>query len=155
MLAHRPTKKMGFTLIELLVVIVILATLSTVVFVALNPTKRFADSRNARRFNDVNSIMTAVQQYAVDNDGALPSAITTSEQQLGDCTTGGDTLCAGAAAGCADLSASLSAYLKSMPFDPQTGSSGTTAYSIVKNSNNMVTVKACSAEDGEVVEVSR
>jgi len=146
----------GFTLIELLVVIVILATLSTVVYVALNPTKRFEDTRNARRFGDVNSIMTAVQQYAVDTDGALPTGVPlTTPAQIGTCTGTGATLCSGAAANCVNLSTDLATYLKSMPVDPETGSAVTTGYSIVKDANNMVTVKACSAEAGEVVEVSR
>jgi len=66
----------GFTLIELLVVIAILAILATVVFVALDPATRFADARNSRRWNDVNSILTAVHECIVDNDGILTTCET-------------------------------------------------------------------------------
>ena len=55
---NKITKKSGFTLIELLVVIAIIATLATVVFVALNPVQRFSDARNSRRWNDVNTMLT-------------------------------------------------------------------------------------------------
>lgn len=145
----------GFTLIEMLLVILIIATLAAVVFVALNPPKRLGDARNSRRWNDVNSILTAIHEYTVDNDGTLPSGITTSEQQLGTAGSGCSTACSGAAAACLDLSTALAAYLKTMPLDPSGGTAATTKYSVVKDSNNIITVKACAAENSETIEVSR
>lgn len=149
------TKTKGFTLIELLVVVAILAILATVVFVALNPVKRFADARNARRFVDVDSILTAVHEYAVDNNGVLPAGIGLSDQQLGTCASGGGTICTGAAAACLNIGATLAAYLKSIPTDPNGGTSLETFYSVVKDANNIVTVKACNAEVGTTVQISR
>lgn len=150
--------KQGFTLIELLVVIAIIALLSVVVFVALDPVKRFADARNSTRFSDVNNVLTAVHEYIVDNKGALPTGLTTSmsETQLGTCVSGGATLCSGAAAACVNLATPLAKYLKSMPIDKGTGAAAaTTGYSISVDANNIVTVKACMAENGETVQVSR
>lgn len=146
----------GFTLIELLVVITILTILSTVVYVALDPPRRFRDSRNANRVNDVNSILTAVHQYFVDNGGSFPPGLTTSmpAKQIGTCTSGGATLCTGAAASCVNLATPLARYLKSMPVDKKTGSAATTGYSIEVDANNIVTVRSCSAE-GITVQVSR
>ena len=141
--------KKGFTLIELLVVIAIIAILATVVFVALNPTKRFTDARNSRRYSDVETILTAIHEYAVDAGGALPAGITTSEKQLGTCLTGGATLCTGAAAACLDLSGGtlLGKYLKTIPIDPQQAiATTTTGYSVIVDTNGIVTVKACAAE---------
>jgi type IV pilus assembly protein PilA len=148
--------KKGFTLIELLVVIAIIAVLATVVFVALNPTKRFTDARNSRRYADVETILTSIHEYAVDNSGALPTGIATSEKQLGTCVSGGATLCSGAAAACLDLSGStlLGKYLKTIPFDPQQTSGATTGYSVVVDTNGIVTVKACAAE-GVTISASR
>lgn len=148
-------RKQGFTLIELLVVVAILAILSVTVFVALNPVQRFADARNATRFQDVNSILTAIHEYAVDNNGSLPAGISTTEKQLGTCATGGNTICTTAATACLDLSTLLAKYLKSMPFDVKGGSAGTTYYSVVADANNLVTVKACNAENSVSVQVSR
>ena len=153
-----PKPHKGFTLIELLVVIAIIALLSVVVFVALDPVKRFADARNSTRFTDVNNIITAIHEYIVDNKGALPTGLSTSmlETQLGSCTTGGATLCTGAAAACVNLSTPLAKYLKSMPIDKGTGASATTTgYSVTVDANNIVTVKSCMAENGETVSVSR
>jgi len=149
--------KKAFTLIELLVVIAIIAVLATVVFVALNPTKRFTDARNSRRYSDVETILTAVHEYAVDNSGSLPTGIATSEKQLGSCTTGGATLCSGAADACLDLSGGtlLGKYLKTIPVDPQqAAATTTTGYSVIVDSNGIVTIRSCSAE-GVTITASR
>lgn len=148
----------GFTLIEILVVIAIIAILAVVVFVALNPAKRIADSKNSRRNTDVDSILTAVHSSVVDNRGALPSGLTAgmAERQLGTATSGA-TIATG---GCAvtndaalDLSSSLATYLKAIPVDPD-GTSALTEYSIAVDANGIVTVKACGAE-GTTISASR
>ncbi len=148
------TAQKGFTLIELLLVIAIIAILATVVIVALNPVKRLQDARNSRRYSDTDSILTAIHEYVVDNNGSLPAGVTTTEQQLGTCVSGGAAVCTTAAAACVDLSASLVKYLKTIPVDPL-GTAATTFYSVVKDANNIVTVKACDAEDGATITASR
>lgn len=65
-------EKRGFTLIELLVVIGIIAILFAVVLVAVNPAQRFAQTRDARRITDVNSILNAILNATVDSKGTLP-----------------------------------------------------------------------------------
>ena len=148
----------GFTLIELLVVIAIIAILAVVVFVALNPAGRFADARNARRWSDVNNILTAIHESIVDTDGVLPAGVTTSmaQTQLGSALTGCDGDACGAVVPCLDLSAPLAAYLKSIPVDPSlAGTSAETHYSVEVDANNIVTVTACGAEAGETITVSR
>lgn len=148
-------QKRGFTLIELLIVIAIIAILATIVIVALNPVQRFADARNARRWTDVNSLLTAVHEYIVDNNGALPTGLTTTEKQLGTCVSGGASVCTTAAAACLDLSTLLAKYLKSIPIDHSGGSASTTYYSVVTDANSLVTVKACNAENAATIQVSR
>jgi len=145
----------GFTLIELLVVITIISTLAVVVFVALNPAQRLKDARDARRTSDVDSILTAIHQYIVDNKGTSP--LSTTEQELG---TGASAVCGGVATGgcvtagttaCLDLSTTLAKYLKSIPIDPLGGATWTTAktgYDVVQDSNGLVTVRACGTGTG-------
>lgn len=141
----KKTNQKGFTLIELLVVIAIIAILAVLVFVALDPVKRFADARNSRRWADVNNTLTAVHEYIVDNDGSLPTGLTTSmtSTEMGSCGT------------CVNLSGPLAPYLKSMPQDPSGGTAVNTNYSIDVDANNMVTIYSTSAENSETVQVSR
>ncbi|HLD00033.1 hypothetical protein A2841_02015 [Candidatus Kaiserbacteria bacterium RIFCSPHIGHO2_01_FULL_48_10] len=84
---HRQQK--GFTLVELLVVIGIIAILFAVVLVAINPAKRFAETRNARRQSDTRNVLTALTTYAVDNRGNLPPNIPASPACIGTDTAPG------------------------------------------------------------------
>jgi prepilin-type N-terminal cleavage/methylation domain-containing protein len=152
----------GFTLIELLVVIVIIAVLAVTVYVALDPSKRIKDAKDSRRVTDMNSILTAVHEYIVDNKGALPTGLTTGmvEKQLGTAVTGCNTMnvngCAVPGnADCVDLSTPLAKYLKTMPIDPGTASASLTHYTVQVDSNNIVTIKACAAEGGTNLSTSR
>ena len=136
--------KKGFTLIELLIVIAIIAILAIIVFAALDPVTRFADARNSRRFSDVNTVLTAVHEYIVDNDGVLPPGLSTAlaTTELGTCGP------------CVDLSTPLAPYLKTIPVGSQ-GSAANTGYSVEVNANNIVTISADNAENSAVIEVSR
>lgn len=150
--------KSGFTLIEILLVIGIIAVLATVVIVSLDPATRFKNARDARRFSDIQSILSATQQYIVDHKGALPPSLDTTEKQLGTDSSGCDMtygLCSANPSYCLDLSTELAPYLKSIPYDPQNGSAAATHYSIVTDANNIVTVRACDSTDDTIAQVSR
>lgn len=86
-----PTK--SFTLVELIVVIAIIAIISSVVFVALDPAKRFADARNAKRHTAVQSILDAIKMHQVDNDGVLASGIDTTLRIIGTDVSECDLVC--------------------------------------------------------------
>lgn len=64
-------KNRGFTLIEILVVMGIIAVLSTVVLVAINPSRQFAQSRDTQRTSNVTALLNAIGQRAVDNRGVF------------------------------------------------------------------------------------
>lgn len=153
-LTTQSQKESGFTLIELLVVITIIATLAVVVFVALNPAKRLADARDARRTADVDTILTAIHQSIVDNKGSLPTNMpsTGNEAQLGTAVSacGVVTGFCNTLAACTDLTTganNVSKYLKNMPTDPNTGTSAKTGYSVKVDANGIVTVSACGVEN--------
>ena len=156
--------KKAFTLIEILVVVTILSVLAVSVFVALNPGQRIKDAQDARRSTDLDSILTAIHQYIVDNNGSLPTGLTAGmvQKQLGT-STGTPTCvisdvpagCSIAAAGdCVDLATPLAPYLKSIPMDPVAGAATTTRYAVQVNSNGIVTVTGCDA-DTPPIAVSR
>ncbi len=143
-------RRHGFTLIEILIVIGLIAVLAAVVIVAINPGKQFADARNSQRSSNVNSVLNAVYQYAVDNNGQVPVAITTTATEV--CSTG-----AASCTGLIDLSVLTTngKYMLSLPKDPSTGTATTTKYTIVKDANGRITVNAPSAENGVTISVTR
>lgn len=60
------------------------------------------------------------------------------------------------AAACLNLSpAVVGAYLPSIPYDPSVGSATQTYYAIMEDAAQRLTVRACSAELGETIEVAR
>ena len=150
----------GFTLIELLVVIAIIAVLATIVFVSLNPAKRFTDARDSRRTSDVSSILTAIHECIVDNQGLQTScgftAGAVAQVELGVCGAGTSTC--SSSTNCLDISGDLAAYLKKLPVDPSGGvEGGATGYNVDIDGNGIVTVEACyAADDGTgTIQVSR
>ncbi len=156
---YLPNLKKGFTLIEILLVIAILSILLVVVFAALSPAARLQDTRNARRWNDVNQVLTALHECVIDNDGSMTTcglaSPTLALSQIGSCVSGGATPCTGAAAACLNLDGDpdLDPYLSSFPLDPGGATAGQTEYA-VQVANGIITVSACSAE-GQTISVSR
>lgn len=61
--------KNGFTLIEILVVMGIIAVLATIVLVAINPARQFAQSRDTQRTSNTAALLNAIGQRMVDNKG--------------------------------------------------------------------------------------
>src|SRR3989344_6003679 len=143
------TYKRGFTLLEILLVVAAIAILAGIVIVAINPTKQLAETRNAQRRADVNTILNAVYQYVIDTNGTLPATITTTQTEI--CKTGATCT------GLVDVSV-LTAnekYLVSMPLDPTGSSTNGAGYEIKKSANGRVTVVAPDAEQGATISVTR
>lgn len=144
------TKK-GFTLIEVMLVIVIIAILAAIVIIAINPGRQISQANNTQRSSDVNAILGAVQQFAIDNRGTLPTGITTTPTVIGS----------GAAQ--IDICASLvPTYVAEMPFDPTATGAGYTScttydtgYQISADANNRLTVTAPGAELSETISITR
>ncbi|MFA9288626.1 MAG: type II secretion system protein [Weeksellaceae bacterium] len=141
--------KKGFTLIELLVTIGMLSVLMSIVIVAINPSKQIANSNNAQRKVDINALANAVYQYASDNNGTLPAAISTTPTEV--CRTGGTCT------GLIDLSVLTTneKYLIKIPQDPTNGSGNSSGYRISRNANGRITVSAPYAQNGETITVSQ
>lgn len=76
------TPSRGFTLIEILVVLGMLALLSTVVLVAVNPLRQFAQARNTQREANVSALLNAVGHRLADNQGIFATASSSCESAL-------------------------------------------------------------------------
>lgn len=154
-------KNHGFTLIELLIVIGIIAFLASAIFIAVDPAKRFVESRNARRWTDISEILGAVLQYAADQDGTLPSGIDdvpATVQVLGTNASGCEAGCTAkpSVGECLDLSGVLiPKYLGIIPYDPYTGSAAFTDYYINRSQTGRIEVGACDPEIGATIFVSK
>lgn len=142
----------GFTLIELLVVIGILAVLLAITLVAINPQKQFQQANNTQRSSDVNAILNAINQYAVDQKGQLPAGISATTASI---SSTGANLCA----------VLTPEYLAALPTDPTGATLGApitdcataydTGYSVVTTGNNRVSVMAPAAEQGASISATR
>lgn len=141
-------KNKGFTLVELLVVIGILAVLTAVVLVAVNPGRQLAQARDTQRRADVNTIITAITAYMADpvNNGALPPGIVTL------CSAGVDDITTGGA-----LETALApTYVAALPVDPsETGADTGYDVCIADATANRVTVSAPNAELATSISVTR
>jgi len=140
----------GFTLIELLLVIGIIAILASIVIVAINPNKQMGDARNAQRRSDVNTILNAVYQYAIDNNGTMPGCLATGSGGS-ICVKG--SACSGVTGGC-DLDSLTASYIVELPTDPSGATGNDTNYDI-SLTGGRVTVTASEAEQGQTISVTR
>lgn len=136
-------------MLEILLVVAAIAILAGIVIIAINPTKQLGDTRNAQRRVDVNTILNAVYQYALDNNGTIPASITTTQTEV--CKTGGTCT------GLVDLSVLTTneKYIVSIPTDPTGSSADGAGYEIKKTANNRVTVAAPDAEQSASISVTR
>lgn len=143
-------KRKGFTLIEILLVVAAIAILAGIVILAINPTKQLADTRNAQRRVDVNTILSAVYQYSIDNSGTTPSSISSTATEI--CQTGSSSC-----SSLVDLSVLTDneTYLTAIPSDPSASSASGVGYTISKSSNGRITVAAPDAEQGASISVTR
>jgi type IV pilus assembly protein PilA len=106
------------------------------------------DARNAQRKSDVNTILNAVYQYAIDNNGNLPFDIP-ADKTVAICKT--RTPCSGAS-----LDALLDSYVVSVPADPsQDADALSTGYTVREGSNGRIMISAPMAEEGATISVER
>jgi len=143
----------GFTLLEVLLVVAIIAILAGIVIIAINPGKNLGDSRNAQRSADVNTILNGVYQYSLDNNGTIPTGITTTATEV--CATG-----SASCTGLVDLAALTTngKYVVSIPKDPQCSTvcaANGAGYKISKDANNRITVVASYAEQSKTISVTK
>ena len=108
----------GFTLIEILVVIGIIAILATIVIIAINPAKQFAQARNSQRVANVNAVLNAIGQRMADNKGIFDGSFTIGATTYTCPTLADDDIDKGTGGAGIDLSCLVPTYIPALPTDP-------------------------------------
>ncbi|MFA6039131.1 MAG: type II secretion system protein [Candidatus Peribacteraceae bacterium] len=157
-------KRKGFTLVELLLVMAIIALLASIVIAAINPQRQLAQARNTQRKANIQTIINAVYQYAIDNRGGMPGNIPSGsanrrpicmfDTAIASCTTatGAGNL------GGVNLRMLSGTYLVGMPEDPSIPGALTasgTRYIIYRDAAGRIFVGAPAAELGQTIQTMR
>ena len=135
----------GFTLIEILVVIGIIALLATIVIVAINPARQFAQAHNTQRTSNIHTILNAIGQNIADNKGvftcgAVTLPASTASTSIDDATGGAGK----------DLSCLTPTYIPSFPQDPTAAALQATGYMISVDATARVLICAPAAAEAAI-----
>lgn len=149
------SKKSGFTLIEILVVIGIIAILASIVIIAINPSKQFAQARNTQRQAGVNAILNAIGQRIADNKGVFAGNFTVNGTTYvcgpiptGATTTINTSQASDTTTATGNLGCLVPTYIPNLPTDPD-GSvvSPSTGFDIVVDGAGRIKVCASLASN--------
>lgn len=137
-------KKSGFTLIEILIVVGIIAILSGVVIIAINPAKQFAQARNTQRQAGVNAILNAVGQRIADNKGVFQGSFTiaSSTYTCGPIPLATTSITNINGSNPGELGCLVPTYISNLPVDPNGAAEPQTGYDIRTDNVGRVTVCA-------------
>jgi type II secretory pathway pseudopilin PulG len=136
------------------VVVALIAILTAITFIAINPAKNFQDTRNTQRSSDVAQILNAVTQFTSEQGNSLSDLGT-----IPLCTAAKTPI--GSGTGNVNLATNLvDTYIVGIPLDPQLtgggmGTAANTGYTICRTTGNRVQIDAPNAEGGKTISVKR
>lgn len=143
---QKKTQK-GFTLLELLIVIGIIAILSGIVLIAVNPKRQFAQANDAERKIEIKKMLDAISQYAIDQRGHMETLL-----PAGYVRGNSLNIVAGPATGTGEINLAplVPTYLiPNVPHDPSIAESEhDTGYNFVLNNQQIITISAPLVELG-------
>lgn len=139
------SKKGGFTLIEILVVIGIIALLATIVIIAINPARQFAQARNTQRQSNINTILNAIGQNIADNKGIFTCGSATL-----NAGTASSSIDNGSTGTGKDLSCLTPTYVPQIESDPTAPTGVATGYFVSVDTNGRVLICAPNAVESAI-----
>lgn len=145
----------GLSYIGLLLGVVLLALLSALTYLWIDPVARYNTGEDTRRIHDVNIIAAALTEYTQDNQGALPfSETVTSSTKKVLCSEAGVINCVGVASNCIPIldTSFYDDYLSQLPVDPDKTSTIDTGYYLQYSAtSSQMIVGSCSYNDSEIM----
>jgi prepilin-type N-terminal cleavage/methylation domain-containing protein len=147
----------GFTLLEILLVVAAIAILAGIVIVAINPAQQLAETRDAQRRSDVQTISSAIIQYTIKN-GHLPDNFPTAAE--GTCIGQNLKICKrGVSCGGIELDNDLVPdFIAAIPTDPSSSEldfTGYMAYRLPDPSTRVVVCHPYSETGNGTISVTR
>ncbi len=144
------SKEKGFTLIEIILVIAVIGVLAAVVFVAVDPARRFGEAQNSLRDKNCDELEKCLTTLVADNNGTVPAAIAAltlntpymlvsaggSTAGNATCTTLGQDIAR------VDLASLMEPYIGELPIDPD-ATGDDTGYYITRVSDAGFVVEHC------------
>ena len=136
--------KKGFTLMEFIVIILVMAVLSTVVYIAVSPAKRISNTQNSIRVQDTQNIEKAIKAFLLDSTTSSTTISDLSEDTyyslvVSGGSTSGDYTCVELESDISnkiDIASSIGSYLDGdIPVDPDISSGDDTGYYLVRTGN--------------------
>ncbi len=144
--------KRAFTALQTITAFFMIGLLVALIILIIDPQRQLAQTRNARRAGDSEALLTALNQYVIDNNQA-PPGIDGNLRVLGTANFDCNINCWDQvsirvkATSCLDLKPYLTPkYLLDIPSDPLLGTSEITYYAVRKTSNNRLAVYSCASE---------
>ena len=143
-----------------------IAILATIVIIAINPSRQFAQGRNSQRVSNANAILNAIGQRIADNKGVFAGSFSTASgtttcPSIATSTT--FTIASGTGTSLIDLSCLTPTYIPtSLPFDPSaqgahwnSPSDYDTKYQVAVDNNGRYTISAPTVELNDPISVTR
>lgn len=137
------------SIIEVLMIVSLLFVLGTLAIVTMNPSRHFAETRNAERWSQVNMLSNSLNDYRRAHRDEFPWGDTTTMREI--CNPHIDAVRCHEA-GFISLSHLVPAYIKEIPVDPLATGLGS-GYGISAHGEGDIVVTALSAEKGDIITV--
>lgn len=146
-----PPRRRRFSLVELLLVVSGIAIFAAVIMVTVDPNKKLSNARDAQRLEDVQTILNAVYQYSIENQGVLPATIPTIPTDI--CRSGVNVDCE--TDRLVNLNMLTGSYLLALPADPKFATKTSTHYTIVKTDQRVTVAAPGTEEAASIIQVTR
>lgn len=152
-------RRHGSTLLELLIALALLAILAGLTIAALNPRKNFADASDAKRREDLRTMIDALYQYQIDYDRFpkidLHATLDTQHRDICSVTESDLFYCLFDTPQRLPLGPLIPNYLAELPHDPENTEEYETGYQLWLDEAGRIHAYAPLGSGGQGIEVAR